>query len=89
MVTVDFARAFRRHVDCPRADVSATSVREALHTYFGDQPRVRSYVLDDQGAIRKHVVVFVNDTQLRDRTDLSDPVKPGDTIHVFQALSGG
>ena len=89
MVTVDFARAFRRHVDCPRAEVTAASVGEALHTYFGDQPHVRSYVLDDQGAIRKHVVVFVNDAQLRDRTDLSDPVQPGDTIQVFQALSGG
>ena len=89
MVTIDFARAFRRHVDCPRAQVTASSVRDALVAYFGEQPRVRSYVLDDQGAIRKHVVVFVNDTQLRDRTDLSDPVQPGDTIHIFQALSGG
>jgi hypothetical protein len=82
MVTVDFARAFRRHVDCPRADVPGRTVRDALAAYFTGAPMVRSYVLDDQGAVRKHVVVFVNPL-------LSDPVRDGDVIHIFQALSGG
>ena len=89
MVTVDFARAFRRHVACPRADVRGTTVREALDAYFAEQPGVRSYVCDDQGAVRKHVALFVNDTQLRDRVAQSDQLRDGDVIHVFQALSGG
>ena len=89
MVTVSFAKAFRRHVHCPDAEVDASTVGEALVAYFVQYPLVRSYVLDDQGAVRKHVVVFVGDTQLVDRTALTDPVGPGDTIHIFQALSGG
>jgi sulfur-carrier protein len=89
MVTVDFARAFRRHVDCPRADVPGRTVGDALAAYFAAAPMVRSYVLDDQGAVRKHVVVFVNSEQLGDRTTLSDMVGDGDIIHIFQALSGG
>lgn len=37
------------------------------------QCRSRPYVLDDQGAVRRHMVVFVNGRQITDRTRLSDP----------------
>lgn len=50
---------------------------------------VRSYALDEHGAVRKHVTVFIGDRQTTDRVTLSDPVTDGDTIYVFQALSGG
>jgi sulfur carrier protein ThiS len=50
---------------------------------------LRGYVLDDQGALRRHVAVYVNGRPIADRIGLSDPVGPDDEIHVFQALSGG
>jgi hypothetical protein len=50
---------------------------------------LRGYVLDDQGALRRHVAVYVNGLPARDRVGLSDPVGPRDEIHVFQALTGG
>jgi sulfur carrier protein ThiS len=50
---------------------------------------LRGYVLDDQGAVRRHVAVYVNGTAIRDRAKLSDPVVPKDEIYVFQALTGG
>jgi hypothetical protein len=37
-------------------------------------------VLDDQGAVRKHVVVFVDGTAIRDRARLSDAVNPTSEI---------
>ena len=89
MVEVTFAKAFRRHVDCPAASVAGSTVGEALAEYFSPRPQVRGYVLDDVGAVRKHVAVFVNDDLIGDRSTLSDPVSAGDRIHVFQALSGG
>jgi hypothetical protein len=46
-------------------------------------------VLDDQGAVRAHMVVFVDGHQIRDRRHLSDPVSPDGEIYVAQALSGG
>ena len=46
-------------------------------------------VLDEQGILRKHVVVFVNGEQVVDRVDLSDPVPEGAEVRVMQALSGG
>jgi hypothetical protein len=45
--------------------------------------------MDETGAIRKHVVVFLNDEQLVDRVGLTQPVADTDTLHVLQALSGG
>jgi sulfur carrier protein ThiS len=46
-------------------------------------------VVDDQGALRRHVVVYVNDTQVDDRVRLTDRVAQRDEIYVLQALSGG
>jgi hypothetical protein len=44
---------------------------------------------DDQGALRRHVAVYVNGRLVDDRVGLTDPVGPHDEIYVFQALSGG
>jgi hypothetical protein len=46
-------------------------------------------VLDDQGALRRHVAVFVDGRPVKDREGLTDAVGPDEEIHVFQALSGG
>jgi hypothetical protein len=46
-------------------------------------------VLDDQGALRRHVIVFVGDEPERDRVGLSDAAPSGAEIAVLQALSGG
>ena len=64
-------------------------MREVLDDVFGKQPRLRGYVLDDQGRLRKHVVVFIDGEMIRDRNTLSDPVEPESTLFVMQALSGG
>jgi molybdopterin synthase sulfur carrier subunit len=84
-----FAKAFRRHVDCPDAEVGGTTLREAFDDYFGRYPAVRSYVLDDAASVRRHVAVFVDDELIADRAGLSDPIGPDARLHVFQALSGG
>lgn len=89
VVSVVFAKAFRRHVQCPDGAYPGETVREVLDAYFADHPPVRAYVLDDAGAVRKHVAIFVGDDLIADRTMLSDAVVPDSRIHVFQALSGG
>ena len=65
------------------------TVGEVLGRVFADNPRLRTYVLDDQGALRKHMMIFVDGKQLVDRERLSDPVGPAAEIYVMQALSGG
>jgi hypothetical protein len=87
---VTFAKAFRRHVDCPDEQIAAAAtIGDALAAYFGRHPQVRGYVLDDAGRLRRHVTVFADDEQLNHREALAAPVTSTTTIHVFQALSGG
>ncbi len=89
MPTVTFARAIRRHAAWPDAEVPGGTLREVLAAYFEGQPGARSYVLDERGAVRRHIAIFVNDDLVVDRDDQSDAVGPTDRVSVFQALSGG
>ncbi len=89
MVKVVFTPNIQRHVECPAADASGTTVREVLDKVFAANARARSYVLDDQAALRRHMTIFVDGIVIEDRTRLSDNVGPASTIYVFQALSGG
>jgi hypothetical protein len=84
-----FTSNLRRHVDCPGASVDGGTVAECLAAYFRLHPQVRTYVLDEQGRVRRHVAVFVGGEQLRDPTRQSDTVTPDTEITVMQALSGG
>ena len=63
--------------------------RSALETIFASNDRLRSYILDDQGALRQHVVVFIDGQLAADRSGLSDPVEEASEVYVMQALSGG
>lgn len=89
MVRVSFTPNLQRHVECPTADVEAATVAEALETVFRGNPRLRGYILDDQGEVRKHVAVFINGKLIADRIRLTDAVPAGGEIFVMQALSGG
>lgn len=89
MAIVRFTRNIQRHVLCPSRDVAGTTLREVLDEYFRSNEQARGYVLDDQGRIRHHMVVFIDGEQVRDSDSLSDPVQPNAVIDVIQALSGG
>jgi hypothetical protein len=89
MAIVSFTPNIQRHVACPTTHVQGETVRQVLNAVFEGNPRARGYVLDDQGAVRSHMVVFVDGKQVRDRQHLTDPVSPAAEIYVAQALSGG
>lgn len=89
MPHIRFTQNIQRHVPCPPAAVDGANVRQALDAYFSSNPPARSYVLDDQGALRKHMAIFVNGEPVLDRAKLADPVPPDATIDIIQALSGG
>ncbi len=89
MPTVTFTPALQRHVPCPPTTAPGATVREVLDAVFAGIPRARGYVLDEQGALRKHMVIFLNGVAIQDREHLSDPVDGDADIYVMQALSGG
>ena len=52
-------------------------------------PGFSDYVVDERGALRRHVNLFIGSAGVIDRQRLSDPVPAGATVYIFQALSGG
>ena len=89
MARVRFTPNIQRHVPCPDTEAPGASVREVLEAVFAENPLARSYVLDDQGAVRRHMTIFVDGHLIRDRVRLTDRVAANSTVYVFQALSGG
>ncbi len=89
MPRVTFTSNLQKHLSRPTLAADGATVAEVLGALFAPDPLLRSYVLDDQGHVRKHVRVFLNNQAISDRDLLSDPVRPDDDIYIFQALSGG
>lgn len=89
MVQVSFTSNIQRHVSCPPTEVPAGTVAEVLASVFADNEQARGYVVDDRGALRRHMVVFVNGQPVSDRQHLSDEVPDGADVYIMQALSGG
>jgi molybdopterin synthase sulfur carrier subunit len=69
--------------------VPAGPVADVLRAVDAIAPGFADYVLDEHGALRRHVMLSIDDTVVIDRKTLSDQVPEGGTVYVFQALSGG
>lgn len=89
MPRIAFTPRLRRFTTTPDLNCDATTLRAALDAAFAVNPRLRGYVLDDQGHLRANVVVFIDGKRSSDRSGLSDSLGPDSTVHVLQALSGG
>ena len=66
-------------------DVPGATVRELLAALEDAHPPMRGWVLDERGAIRRHINVFVNG----ERADAADAVQDADAVDVLPAISGG
>jgi sulfur-carrier protein len=86
---VCFTQNLKQHVKCPEEDALGETLRQVLDGYFARHPEVRSYVLDEHGGLRPHVVIFIGADRASDRVRLADRVPPGAEVWIMQALSGG
>ena len=86
---VVFTQQLKRFTEVPEVDTPAATLREALQAAFERNPRLRGYVLDDQGHLRPNVVVFIDGRRSHERVLLTDALRPDSQVHVLQALSGG
>ena len=89
MATVTFTPNLERHLQCPPIEAHGATVGAVLEAALHKNQRLSNYIFDDQGRLRKHVVVFVDGRPVSDRKRLSDPAPPNSEIYVMQALSGG
>ena len=89
MATVAFTPNLQRHVACPTTVAPGATVREVMEHVFADNPRLRGYVVDERGVLRKHMIIFIDGAQIVDRDRQTDAVQPHSELYVMQALSGG
>jgi sulfur-carrier protein len=69
--------------------VEAATAAEALRAIDALAPGFADYVVDERGALRQHVSLFVGEEMVLDRRALSDRIPQGGALYIFQALSGG
>lgn len=89
MAKLSFTQQLARFTTAPEIQTNAPNLRLALEDAFIQHPHLRSYILDDQGHLRQHVVIFMDGRRVIDRGGLQDVVLADSQIHVLQALSGG
>src|SRR3546814_12518254 len=70
MPRVTFTANLQRHLDAPSLEVDGACVGEVLAGVFARKPLLRSYIVDEQGRLRRHVNVFVNSAVIVDRHGL-------------------
>ncbi|MGH8121070.1 MAG: MoaD/ThiS family protein [Gammaproteobacteria bacterium] len=90
MARVHFTPALKRFVPGLEAiEVRGSTVADIMAGVEIAYPGLAAYLMEDNGALRQHVNIFINDSFIRDRTRLSDAVQPRDKVFIIQALSGG
>ncbi len=89
MAQLIFTQQLARFLPVPQVATTAADLRGALEAAFEGQPRLRGYVLDEQGHLRENVVIFIDGQRSRDRQLLDDALAPDSQVYILQALSGG
>lgn len=70
-------------------EIPGATVAEVIAALDRKHPGLQGYLVDDRGALRQHVNVFVGGSPVKDREKLADRIAPSERIFIAQALSGG
>lgn len=69
--------------------VAGDTVADVVRALDQRFPGLGAYIVDEHGALRKHVNIFVGEQMVTDRARLQDAVAEGQALFIMQALSGG
>lgn len=89
MAVVHFTSHLQSFVNCEPVEVAGENVGAVVAAALAGRDQLRTYILDDQGRLRRHVMIFVDGQMIEDRLGLSDPIKADAEVYIMQALSGG
>ncbi|EWH09528.1 hypothetical protein DS2_11873 [Catenovulum agarivorans DS-2] len=70
-------------------NLAGQSVSEVIQNIEKLAPGFTNYIMDERGAVRRHVVICIDEEFIVDRKNLSDKITEANTLYVFQALTGG
>ncbi|MEU4195834.1 MoaD/ThiS family protein [Kribbella sp. NPDC026611] len=69
-----------------RVEAAGTTVAEVFAAL---DPPLRRRLTDEQGAVRRHVNVYLGDNNIRDLSGLDTPVSEGDELMILPSVAGG
>ncbi|MEU8227891.1 ubiquitin-like small modifier protein 1 [Kribbella sp. NPDC048915] len=79
----DGADRVELEVDGPSTVASVFAALESSH------PALRRRLTDEQGAVRRHVNIYLGNDNIRDLSGLQTPLTPGDELLVLPSVAGG
>jgi sulfur-carrier protein len=89
MAQVHFTAWLRAWAPAEPVHAPGATVGEVLASLFEQQPQVKNYVVDERGALRKHVCIFADGQRLPRDATMGHPIVANSKLYVMQALSGG
>ena len=69
--------------------VNAATIADAILELQTRYPGIQERLLDDTGAVRRFVNVYVNEEDIRFLQNQNTPLKDGDEISIIPAIAGG
>lgn len=69
-----------------RVEVDGTTVGEVVAAL---EPVLRRRLTDEQGAVRRHVNIYLGNDNIRDLDGLGTPLKDGDELMILPSIAGG
>jgi sulfur-carrier protein len=72
-----------------QVQVEGATLSEVIANLDAAHPGFRDRLLDESGALRKFVNIFVSDDDVRYLDGLNTPVPAGETVSIIPAVAGG
>ena len=69
-----------------RVEAAGATIDEVLRDLDGRFPGIRFRIVDEQDRIRRHMRIFIG---VEAALDVAAPLRPGEDVLIFGALSGG
>lgn len=70
-------------------ELEAGTIAELVSRLESTYPGMGKKLLDEDGAIRRYINVYVNDEDIRFLQGMDTPLKDGDRISIVPAIAGG
>jgi molybdopterin converting factor small subunit len=72
-----------------QVQVEGATLADVIEALEGVHPGFKDRLLDESGALRKFVNIFVADDDVRYLDGLATPVPAGETVSIIPAVAGG
>lgn len=78
-----------RHISLDTDRATEMTVDDALDELLAEYPSLRDRVRDDSGAVRDHLSILCNGTDIRNEDGLATPITEDDELALLPPVSGG